>query len=74
MAKAIHIPLSERQAVTLLGRVKPTDEMPRQGAHATKPKAARPPDSSATKFAKGTQTFKKPGTSGLGPSSLSKKR
>jgi hypothetical protein len=34
----IHIPLSEREAVRLLGKVKPTAEMPRPGAQAKKPK------------------------------------
>jgi hypothetical protein len=28
----IHIPLSEREAVRLLGKVKPTKDMPRPGA------------------------------------------
>lgn len=37
----ISIPLSENEAVQLLGRVKPTAEMPRQGAHPTKA-AAKP--------------------------------
>lgn len=39
----IHIPLKEAEAVALLGRVKPTADMPRQGAHAmkAKPKAKR---------------------------------
>jgi len=31
----VHIPLSEGEAVTLLGRVKPSADMPRQGAHPT---------------------------------------
>jgi hypothetical protein len=31
----IHIPLKESEAVALLGRVKPTADMPRQGAHPT---------------------------------------
>ena len=39
--KLIHIPLSEREAVSLLGRVKPTADMPRQGAHPMKAKKAR---------------------------------
>jgi hypothetical protein len=34
----IHIPLPEGEAVALLGRVKPTADMPRQGAHAMKAK------------------------------------
>ena len=34
----IHIPLREAEAVALLGRVKPTEDMPRQGAHPTKVK------------------------------------
>ena len=44
-SEPIHIPLSESEAVSLLLRVKPTKDMPRQGAHATKakpkPKAKR---------------------------------
>jgi hypothetical protein len=36
IADNIRIPLSEEEAVTLLGRVKPTADMPRQGAHPTK--------------------------------------
>jgi len=35
----IHIPLSEDRAVALLGRVKPTVDMPRPGTHPTKRKA-----------------------------------
>jgi hypothetical protein len=38
MAHNVRIPLAEGEAVALLGRVKPTAEMPRQGAHATKGK------------------------------------
>ena len=34
----VHIPLPEGEAVRLLGRVKPTAEMPRQGSHPTKTK------------------------------------
>lgn len=36
----IHIPLRECEAVRLLGKVRPTAEMPRQGSHPTiaKPK------------------------------------
>lgn len=34
----IRIPLTERQAVRLLGRVKPTAEMPRPGAAKASPK------------------------------------
>lgn len=34
----IHIPLTEDRAVALLGRVKPTADMPRPGAHPTKAK------------------------------------
>ena len=34
----IHIPLSEARSVALLGKVKPTEDMPRPGAHATKAK------------------------------------
>jgi hypothetical protein len=43
MSDKIHIPLSEGEAVALLGRVKPTKDMPRQGAHAMKanPKPSR---------------------------------
>jgi hypothetical protein len=37
----IHIPLSEREAVRLLGKVKPTADMPRPGAHAMGPKKKR---------------------------------
>ena len=36
----IHIPLSEREAVRLLGKVKPTAEMPRPGASPAKAKKA----------------------------------
>lgn len=35
----IHIPLSEREAVQLLGKVKPTADMPRPGASKPKKKA-----------------------------------
>lgn len=35
----IHIPLPEREAVRLLGKVKPTADMPRPGA--SKPKAKK---------------------------------
>lgn len=42
----IHIPLREAEAVALLGLVKPTAGMPRQGAHTMKAKrkkkAAKP--------------------------------
>src|SRR5258708_5567085 len=34
----IHIPLSEDRAVALLGRVKPTADMPRPGTHPAKAK------------------------------------
>jgi hypothetical protein len=34
----IRIPLDQAEAVALLGRVKPTKDMPRQGAHPTKAK------------------------------------
>jgi len=34
----IHIPLTEREAVRLLGKVKPTADMPRPGAAKSKPK------------------------------------
>jgi len=37
----IHIPLRESEAVALLGRVKPTADMPRQGAHSTKAKLTK---------------------------------
>jgi hypothetical protein len=37
----IHIPLPEREAVRLLGKVKPTADMPRPGAQATKPNKKR---------------------------------
>jgi hypothetical protein len=37
----IHIPLSEGEAVALLGRVKPNESMPRQGAHPMKAKAKK---------------------------------
>ena len=36
----IHIPLSEREAVRLLGKVKPTADMPRPGASSVKVKKA----------------------------------
>jgi hypothetical protein len=40
----VHIPLAEAEAVRLLGKVKPTAEMPRQGAHtAKKGKSLRQP-------------------------------
>jgi hypothetical protein len=39
----IHIPLDEREAVRLLGKVKPTADMPRPGASPTKPKQKRKP-------------------------------
>jgi len=37
----IHIPLSEDRAVALLGKVKPTADMPRPGTHSTKGKKKR---------------------------------
>jgi hypothetical protein len=37
----IHIPLPEREAVRLLGKVKPTADMPRPGAQGTKRKKAQ---------------------------------
>jgi hypothetical protein len=37
----VHIPLSTDRAVGLLLRVKPTDEMPRPGAHPTKSRMAK---------------------------------
>jgi len=46
-ADNIQIPLSEKQAVRLLGRVKPTDEMPRQG-NAKKKKAKKDVDQDGT--------------------------
>jgi hypothetical protein len=36
----IHIPLTEREAVRLLGKVKPTADMPRPGASRKKKAAA----------------------------------
>jgi hypothetical protein len=35
---ALHIPLSEEEAIRLALRVKPTKDMPRPGAHPTGPK------------------------------------
>jgi hypothetical protein len=40
---SIHIPLSEDRAVALLGKVKPTADMPRPGTHATKAKRKKKP-------------------------------
>ena len=37
----IHIPLKESEALRLLLKVKPTDEMPRPGANPTKAKRKR---------------------------------
>lgn len=37
----IRIPLPEREALRLLGKVKPTADMPRPGAQATKAKPKR---------------------------------
>jgi len=37
----VHIPLSTDRAVSLLLRVKPTDKMPRPGAHPTKSNMAK---------------------------------
>lgn len=37
----IRIPLPEKQALDLLLKVKPTADMPRQGAHPSKPKGKR---------------------------------
>jgi hypothetical protein len=34
----IRIPLPEKDALSLLLKVKPTDDMPRQGAHSSEPK------------------------------------
>jgi hypothetical protein len=34
----IHIPLPENEALSLLLKVKPAADMPRQGAHPSKPK------------------------------------
>jgi hypothetical protein len=39
--KPIHIPLSEREAVRLLGKVKPTADMPRPGASGKKKPAKK---------------------------------
>lgn len=39
----IHIPLREAEAVALLGRVKPTADMPRPGANPTKAKYVKKP-------------------------------
>jgi hypothetical protein len=39
----IYIPLTEDRAVALLGRVKPTSDMPRPGAHSMKAKVKRKP-------------------------------
>jgi hypothetical protein len=41
MAHNIRIPLTEREAVTLLGRVKPTADMPRPGASPKKAKKGK---------------------------------
>jgi len=41
MAHNIHIPLREAEAVALLGRVKPTADMPRPGANPTKATAPK---------------------------------
>ena len=37
----IRIPLPEKQAIALLLKVKPTADMPRPGAHPSKPKGKR---------------------------------
>jgi len=37
----VHIPLREEEAIRLAFRVKPTDSMPKPGAHATGPKKKR---------------------------------
>ncbi len=34
-SKTVHIPLSPAEAIRLIGKVKPTSDMPRQGAHPT---------------------------------------
>jgi hypothetical protein len=46
----IHIPLSEREAVRLLGKVKPTADMPRPGA-SNKPIAKKAKKKTARKRA-----------------------
>jgi hypothetical protein len=45
----IRIPLSPDEAVVLLGRVKPTSDMPRQGAHPTKAKRSKATRTARTK-------------------------
>jgi hypothetical protein len=37
----VRIPLPEQEALSLLLKVKPTADMPRQGAHSQKPKTDR---------------------------------
>lgn len=49
MEMKLKIPLPEEEVVSLLGRVKPTADMPRQGAHAAK---AKPKKKARTKRAK----------------------
>jgi len=45
----IHIPLKTNEAIRLLGKVKPTKDMPRPGAQATKAKPKRKPGKLAAK-------------------------
>ena len=40
----IHIPLPEKEALSLLLKVKPTAEMPRHGTNPAKPKKAKRSD------------------------------
>jgi len=47
----IHIPLSEREAVRLLGKVKPTADMPRPGASKVKSTAKKAKKKTAKKRA-----------------------
>jgi len=47
----IKIPLSAREAVRLLGKVKPTADMPRPGASKAKPKAKKAKKKTAKKRA-----------------------
>jgi hypothetical protein len=39
----IRIPLAEKDALSLLLKVKPTADMPRQGAHPSKPRKSKRP-------------------------------
>ena len=54
MAHNIRIPLREAEAVALLGRVKPTADMPRPGANPTKVKRAGKAKRKTTETAKGS--------------------